>query len=272
MKRLWTILFGLALGFTPRPGFARSKSSAIQFGMSRGITFYTAPTLSSFNERLGNSPRLNAAHEFGRATTTAAHIQWMNPTESAGWGFEAQQWSETQRGEATDGSEQPRSESSLAFIRLWMTGGVRLWPWVGPVLIRRGNTLLGRGIILNKARPLGSGFFSHLNLGAGALLWRHNFFLSDEANQTSIDYSSRTLSWDTGARLSLGWRLGRFCDLGFDVFANVSRPLKSEFAIGNVYVTGRNQSDKGDVLGVETLANSTWRSLQASVFIRFFSL
>jgi hypothetical protein len=196
--------------------FARAKSAG-NFGGSRGLTFYTAPELSLFNERLGNSPRLTADKEFGRALTHAVNFDFLDLKETAGWGIEAQHWAETLRGTATNGDGDPRSEATLAFVRLWLSGSVRLWPWVGPVIVKRNTNIFGHTIIMNKAKPLKTGFFSHAFLSTGPLLWRHDYYLSDAVNQTAINYATRTISWEGGVRWTLGYRLGRFCDVGFEL-------------------------------------------------------
>ncbi|NBW83200.1 hypothetical protein EBR21_15740, partial [bacterium] len=204
-----------------QPGFAfaKGKSSTVQFGVGRGLTFYTAPELETFNNRMGNSPRLQVSKEFGRAVTLEGSYEFLNKTETLSWGFEGQHWAETIRGTASSGEENPRSEATLAFARLWLTGGIRLWPWVGPVVVKRNTNIFGYAVVMNKPRNLGSGFFSHLRVATGPLLWRHDYLLSDAANQTLIDYVSRSLSWEGGLRWSLGWRLGQVGDLGLDLGA-----------------------------------------------------
>lgn len=249
---------------------AKGKSSTVQFGIGRGLTFYTSPELETFNSRLGNSPRLEVGKEFGRAVTLEGSYEFLNKTETISWGFEAQQWAETIRGVAKSGEDNPRSEATLAFARIWLTGGVRLWPWVGPIIVKRNTNFIGRAIVMNKARTLGSGFFSHLRLATGPLLWRHDYLLSDTANQTQIDYVSRTLSWEGGLRLSLGWRLGEICDVGVDISTSRSVPVKTEHAVGSYYLNGRDNSDNGDDLNVLQLSKSAWRGSQSVVFLRFF--
>ena len=46
-----------------------------------------------------------------------------------------------------------------------------------------------------KARALGPGFYSWLRFATGPLLWRHDYLLSDDVNQTAIDYASRTAAY-----------------------------------------------------------------------------
>lgn len=260
----------LASTLLPRAAFARSRASNVQFGGSRGLTFYTSPELESFNSRLGNSPRLTVDKEFGRALTLGASYEFLNPTESISWGFEASQWAETLRGKATTGEGDPRSEATLAFARVWLTGGVRLWPWVGPIVVKRNTNIFGRSVVMNKARALGSGMFSYLRLSTGPLLWRHDYLISDSANQTTIDYASRSIAWEGGLRWTLGWRLGKFCDVGLDVSASRSKALWGENVVGSYYLSGRDYSDQVATLGVDALARSAWRTSQTSVFVRFF--
>jgi hypothetical protein len=249
--------------------FARAKSAG-NFGGSRGLTFYTAPELSLFNERLGNSPRLTADKEFGRALTHAVNFDFLDLKETAGWGIEAQHWAETLRGTATNGDGDPRSEATLAFVRLWLSGSVRLWPWVGPVIVKRNTNIFGHTIIMNKAKPLKTGFFSHAFLSTGPLLWRHDYYLSDAVNQTAINYATRTISWEGGVRWTLGYRLGRFCDVGFELAASRSRALKGESVVGQYFLSGRDNNDRTDDLQVDKLSKAAWSSSQGLMFIRFF--
>lgn len=260
----------LLLYVLPGQAFARSKNTTIQFGVARGLTFYTAPELKTFNERLGNSPRLTVEHEFGRALTHSGHIDFLYTNESWSLGFEGQQWAETLRGSATSAESNPRSEATLAFLRLWFTGGVRLWPWVGPVIVKNDASFLGHRVVMNKTRPLGSGFFSFLKFASGPLLWRHDYLLSDDSNQTLIDYVTRSLAWDVGLRWSFGWRVGHVFDVGLDASTSTTFPIKGESAVGNNFLLGRNNSDKDAELNTKSLSRSAWRSSQILVFVKFF--
>lgn len=262
-----SILFSTML---PVVGFARSRADKINFGAARGLTFYSSPEIETFNGRLGNSPRLTANHEFGRAVTHSATFEFLNPMETLGWGFEGQLWAETLRGTPTSSDEEVKSEATLAFTRLWLTGGVRLWPWVGPAFARRPSSMLGFTVVRNKARKLESGVFSHLRFATGPLLWRHDYLLSDSPNQTLISYASRSLAWDGAVRWTLGYRLGSFCDLGVDVAASRSLALKTEAAVGQYFLSGRDYNDQPENLEVGKLSKSAWRTSQALVFIRFF--
>lgn len=260
----------LALCLLPCTGSARSRADKVNFGAARGLTFYTAPEIETLNSRLGNSPRLTAEHEFGRALTHSASFEFLNPTESLAWGVEGYQWAETLRGTATTGEETPRSEATAAFFRLWFSAGVRLWPWVGPVVLKRTSRIFGYKISQPKPRKLGAGFFSHVRLATGPLLWRHDYMLSDALNQTAINYASRTFSWDGGVRWSLGYRLGSFCDLGVDLIASRSLPVKGESGVGQYFLSGRDYSDQVSTLEVEKISRAQWRSSQALIFVRFF--
>jgi hypothetical protein len=253
----------------PSTGFARSRADKVNFGASRGLTFYTSPELKTINERLGNSPRLVTNYEFGRATTHSATFEFLNPVETVGWGFEGQHWAETLRGSPTSASEDVKSEATLAFSRLWVTGGVRLWPWVGPIFVKR-NSLIGFSIIKKKARKLDSGFFSHVRFATGPLLWRHDYLLSDPPNQTIINYVSRSFAWDGAVRWTSGFRLGNFCDLGLDVTASRALPVKGETAVGEYFLSGRDYNDQAENLEVGKISKSAWRSSQVLLFIRFF--
>lgn len=249
---------------------AAPRGQRLIFGAARGLTFYTSPDLATINSRLGNSPRLNVEHEFGRAFTNQATFEYTALRDIWTWGAEAQQWAETHRGSATSGEGSPRSEATLAFVRLWVTGGVRLWPWVGPIVVKQNTNLLGRAVRMARTRALESGLFSWLRLGTGPLLWKHDYLLSDEPNQTQIDYASRTLSWEGGLRWTLGWRLGSFCDVGLDVSASRSLALKSENIVGQYYLSGRESLDTASELKVNDLSKSKWQATQTLVFVRFF--
>ncbi|MEY2986924.1 MAG: hypothetical protein RJB13_445, partial [Pseudomonadota bacterium] len=186
------------------------------------------------------------------------------------WGGEGQLWSETHRGVAASGASTPRSEATLAFTRLWLTGAVRLWPWAGPIIVRRKTNLLGYALIMAKSKPLSSGLYSFLKVGTGPLLWRHDYLIDDEVNQTLIDYASRTVSWDGGVRLTLGWRLGSFCDVGVDLSGTRSIHIKNQYVIGNYFLNGRDSRGVPEELEVDKLSRTLWRSTQALVFLRFF--
>jgi len=269
--KILCLLGSLTLGvMAPSKAFARPGNSHVTFGAGRGVTFYTSPQLSTINERLGNSPRLTVDNEFGRALTNQATYENSNPTDTLNWGVELQQWGETHRGAATTAEENPRSEATLAFVRLWLTGGVRLWPWVGPIVVQRNTNFLGHAVQMAKARALGPGFYSWLRFATGPLLWRHDYLLSDDVNQTAIDYASRTAAWEGGLRWTAGWRLGHFCDLGLDISASKSVALKSENIVGQSYLSGRDNSDSSSTLGVDTLAKAKWQSMQTLIFVRFF--
>jgi hypothetical protein len=249
---------------------AQSKKQRSVFGAGYGLTFYTAPELAEFNARLGNSPRLRVANEFGRTITQQASYESTWARDVFSWGAEGQLWAETHRGHAASGETTPRSEATLAFSRLWMTGSVRLWPWVGPVFVRRKTNLLGFAVVMAKSKPLGSGLYSFLKVGTGPLLWRHDYLISDEENQTLIDYASRTLSWDGGVRLTLGWRLGSFCDVGVDLTGTRAYHVAAQKVIGNYFLSGRDSRDRAEELGVDALSRTQWQSTQALVFLRFF--
>jgi len=259
-----------ALCCVPREGFAAPRGARTIFGAGRGLTFYTSPELADVNARLGNSPRLTVEHEFGRALTHQASFEQTRDRDVWMWGAELQHWSETHRGLATSGEASPRSEATLAFTRLWFGAGVRLWPWVGPMIVKQNTNFTGLAVRMARVRPLGSGLFSWLRLTTGPLLWKHNYLLSDEINQTQIDYASRTLSWEGGVRWSLGWRLGSFCDLGVDVSSSLSVPVKGESLVGQFYLSGRNAPDSVESLSVGNIARSRWQSTQALMFVRFF--
>ncbi len=250
--------------------FAQSKKQRAIFGAGYGLTFYTAPELSEFNARLGNSPRLSVSHEFGRSITKQVSYETTFARDALSWGGEGQLWSETHRGVAFSGETSPRSEATLAFTRLWLTGAVRLWPWVGPMIVRRKTNLLGYALIMAKRKPLSSGLYSFLKVGTGPLLWRHDYLIDDEENQTLIDYASRTVSWDAGVRWTLGWRIGSFCDVGVDLSGTRAVHLKSQFVIGNYFLSGRDSRDVAEELEVEQLSRTRWQSTQALVFLRFF--
>lgn len=250
--------------------FAQSKKQRSVFGAGYGVTFYTAPELAEFNARLGNSPRLRVSHEFGRSLTYQMSYETTLARDTLSWGGEAQLWSETHRGVAASGELSPRSEATLAFTRLWLTGAVRLWPWVGPTIIRRKTNLLGYAVVMAKSKPLSSGVYSFLKVGTGPLLWRHDFLIDDEENQTLIDYATRTLSWDAGVRFTLGWRIGSFCDLGIDLTGTRAFHVKNQFLIGNYYLSGRDSRDVSQELEVDRLSRTLWQSAQALVFLRFF--
>jgi len=250
--------------------FAQSKKQRAVFGAGYGLTFYTAPELSAFNARLGNSPRLRVSHEFGRSITKQVSYETTLARDTLSWGGEGQIWSETHRGAAALGATSPRSEATLAFTRLWLTGAVRLWPWVGPTIVRRKTNLLGYALIMAKRKPLSSGLYSFLKVGTGPLLWRHDYLIDDEENQTLIDYASRTASWDAGVRWTLGWRIGSFCDVGIDISGTRSLHLKSQFVVGNYFLSGRDSRDVSEELEVERLSRTPWQSSQALVFLRFF--
>jgi hypothetical protein len=249
---------------------AAPRGARTIFGVGRGLTFYTSTELADINARLGNSPRLTVNNEFGRSLTLQASVEQSLNKDVWIWGAELQHWSETHRGIATSGDASPRSEATLAFARLWFTGGVRLWPWVGPMIVKQNTNFTGLAVRMARVRPLGSGLFSWLRLSTGPLLWKHNYLLSDEVNQTQIDYASRTLSWEGGVRWSLGWRLGSFCDVGVDLSSSLSVPVKGESLVGQFYLSGRNARDSAESLSVENISRSRWRSMQALMFVRFF--
>lgn len=259
----------MLLSWQPAVAFARSKSAG-NFGAARGLIFYTAPELSVLNERLGNSPRLTADKEFGRALTHAARVEFLDVKETKGWGIEAQHWAETLRARATSGDGDPRSEATLAFLRLWFSGSVRLWPWIGPLIVKRNTNIFGHSFMMNKARPIRGGLFSYAYLSTGPLFWRHDYFLSDSANQTAINYATRTLSWEGSVRWTLGYRLGGFCDVGIELAGSRSRALRGESAVGQFFLSGRDNNERTKDLHVDTLSKAAWRSSQALMFIRFF--
>ncbi len=254
----------------PADAFASSRGVRTIFGAGRGLTFYTSPELSDINARLGNSPRLTVDYEFGRALSYQASYEQSRSRDVWIWGAELQHWAETHRGRATSGDFSPRSEATLAFTRLWFSGGVRLWPWVGPMIVKQNTNFTGLAVRMARVRPLSSGLFSWLRVTTGPLLWKHDYLLSDEANQTQINYASRTLSWEGGVRWSLGWRLGSFCDVGVDVSSSVSVPVKGESLVGQFYLSGRNARDSSESLSVEKISRTRWQSTQAMMFVRFF--
>lgn len=249
---------------------AQSKKRRSVFGAGYGLTFYTAPELAEFNARMGNSPRLRVSHEFGRSITQQLSYETTLLRDTLSWGGEGQMWAETHRGYAASREVTPRSEATLAFSRLWLTGAVRLWPWAGPIVIRRKTNLLGFAVVMAKSRPLGSGIYSFLKVGTGPLLWRHDFLIDDEENQTLIDYASRTFSWDAGVRFTLGWRIGSFCDIGLDLAGTRAFHVASQHVVGNYYLSGRDSRDISETLEVDRLSRTLWRSTQALVFLRFF--
>jgi hypothetical protein len=138
------------------------------------------------------------------------------------------------------------------------------------VFVRRKTNLLGFAVVMAKSKPLGSGLYSFLKVGTGPLLWRHDYLISDEENQTLIDYASRTLSWDGGVRLTLGWRLGSFCDVGVDLTGTRAYHVAAQKVIGNYFLSGRDSRDRAEELGVDALSRTQWQSTQALVFLRFF--
>lgn len=254
----------------PGDAFASSRGSRLIFGAGRGLVFYKSSELITINERLGNSPRLTVEHEFGRTQVNQVTFEQTRKRDVWLWGAELQQWGETHRGFATNGEDSPRSEATLAFTRLWITGGVRLWPWVGPTIVRQNTNLTGLAVRMPSVRPLGSGPFSWLRLAAGSLLWKHDYLLYDAANQTEIDYASRSASWDVGVRWTVGWRLGSFCDIGADFVSSRSFPFKSQTLVGQYSLSGRDSRDVAVNLGVEQLAKARWETIQSLVFVRFF--
>lgn len=254
------------------PAYALSapRKTRTIFGGGYGASFYTSPELSSINERMGNSPRLTVEHEFGRAKLIQATFEQSERNDIWVWGGEFQQWGESYFGQAKSGGETPRSESGLSFLRFWLTGGVRLWPWIGPTIVKQNTNFTGVAVRMAKSRALGSGLFSWLRVTTGPLLWRHSYLLSDTENQTEINYALQSVAWEGGLRWTLGWRLGSFCDLGVDVVASRSLPVKTETIVGQYILSGRESLDSSSDLGVEGLAKARWQTFQSLVFIRFF--
>lgn len=268
--RLGFCAWGLLMLLASATAHAIPRGQRMIFGAGRGPIFYTSPELSTINERLGNSPRLTVDHEFGRALSNQLTFEYTQKSDVWTWGGELQNWSETHRGTASQGGSSPSSEASLSFYRVWMTGGVRLWPWVGPKFVRRQTNIAGFGIVGGKARPLDSGFFSWLRVTTGPLLWKHSYQLLDDENQTSISYAAQTFSWEGAVRWSAGWRLGSLCDVGIDVIGSSSRALRSEHKVGQYTLSGRESLDVTSELEVDRLAGTPWRSTQILLFLRFF--
>jgi hypothetical protein len=256
--------------FSSAVAFAIPRGQRMIFGAGRGPIFYTAPELTTFNARLGNSPRLTVDHEFGRILSNQATFELTQRSDVWTWGGELQNWSESHIGTSADGGSTPRSAASLSFIRAWMTGGVRLWPWVGPRFVRRQTSLVGFGVVGSKPRPLDSGFFSWLRVATGPLFWKHSYQLLDEENQTSISYASQTVSWEGAVRWSVGWRLGPVCDLGVDLIGSTSKAFHKVAKVGQYTLSGRESLDVASELEVDKLAATPWRSTQILLFLRFF--